>query len=220
MSELYVDSIEKAYDNKKILTDVFLSCKRGEVKGLIGRNGSGKSTLLKVIFGVESAEYKFVKVGNKLVKTVGDTNGLISYLPQQHFLPNGVKIKTIIKLFLVKQYSRKLINNEFVKPLLGKTSKQLSSGQRRIVEILLIVHSKSKFILLDEPFNGVSPILKDYIVECINAVKHEKGVVITDHDYENVLNLADNIVFLKDGFLREIKDRKQLVELGYFVKLD
>lgn len=220
MSHLYVDSVVKSYDNKKILTDIFLSCKTGEIVGLIGRNGCGKSTLLKIIFGVENADYKFVKVDGELIKNTSHCKGLVNYLPQKHFLPKSVKIETIIKLFLEKQHTDKLITHEFIAPLLTKTSQQLSGGQRRIIEILLIIHSNSEFILLDEPFNGVSPLLKEYIVACILEAKKEKGIIITDHDYENVLNLADKVVFLKDGFLREIKNREQLLELGYFVKIN
>lgn len=217
MKGLFIDSVVKSYKNKKVLTDVYLSCNIGQVVGLIGRNGSGKSTLLRIIFGVESAENKFVRANTKRIKTLRDTKGLISYLPQQNFLPNGVIIKTIINLFLQKKYRVKLMENEFIKPLLYRTPRALSGGQRRIIEILLIIHSNSKFILLDEPFNGVSPILKEYIVKCISSAKEEKGIVITDHDYENVLNLSDSIVFLKEGYLREIKSRNQLIELGYLL---
>ena len=218
MSRLFVDSITKSYDNRIVLSDIFLSCEIGEVKGLIGRNGCGKSTLLKIIFGVENAESKFVKIDGKLIKSTLDCKGLISYLPQNHFLPNGIKVLRIINLFLEKKYRDKVLSNTFVRPLLDKTSQELSGGQRRIVEILLLIHSNSKFILLDEPFNGVSPILKEFIAECILEIKKEKGIIITDHDYENVLKLADNIVFLKDGYLREIKQQSQLTALGYFVK--
>lgn len=218
MSSLFVDSVTKSYDNRVILSDVFLSCEIGEIKGLIGRNGCGKSTLLKIIFGVEKAEYKFVKVDGKLIKNTADSKGLISYLPQNHFLPNGIKIISIINLFLEKRHAEKLLLNAFVNPLLNKTSQELSGGQRRIVEILLLIHTNAKFILLDEPFNGLSPILKEYVLECLLEVKTDKGIIITDHDYENVLKLADTISFLKEGYLRDIKDKSQLIALGYFVK--
>lgn len=220
MSQLFVDSITKSFNNRVILSDVFLSCNIGEVKGIIGRNGCGKSTLLKIIFGVESAENKFVRVDGKLIENTLDCKGLINYLPQKHFLPNGVKILKIINLFLAKQYRDKLLSNKFIMPLLDKTSQELSGGERRIIEVLLLIHSNSKFIILDEPFNGLSPLLKEYVSECILEVKTKKGIIITDHDYENVLNLADSISFLKDGYLRVIKDRSELLELGYFVRLD
>jgi len=85
MSCLFVDSITKSYNNRVVLSDVFLSCKIGEVKALIGRNGCGKSTLLKIIFGVEKAENRFVKIDGGLIKNTSDCKGLISYLPQKHF---------------------------------------------------------------------------------------------------------------------------------------
>lgn len=218
MSKLHVDSLTKSYNNKVILSDVFLSCNKGEIKGLIGRNGSGKSTLLKAIFGTTTADFKFVKADNKVIRNIRDGRNLINYLPQDSFLPNGVKIRTLIKLFLPEENRNNLFDNEHIKPLLDKKNEVLSGGEKRIIEILLIVHSKAEFILLDEPFNGVSPIIKDYITEYIKELKLCKGYIITDHDYENVINLADNIVFLSDGFLREIKDKSELIELGYLTK--
>ncbi len=72
--------------------------------------------------------------------------------------------------------------------------------------------------MLDEPFNGVSPIIKNYIIEYIKKMKVSKGFIITDHDYESVINLADKIVYLKNGYLKEIKNKSELVELGYMSK--
>lgn len=215
MSRLHVDSVTKSYNNKTILSDVFLSCQKGEIKGLIGRNGSGKSTLLKIIFGSEKAEYKFVRIGEKVIKNVSDRRKLINYLPQDNFLPNNIRIRKIIGLFLDYESRIEMLNNEYLKPLLHKKNKELSGGERRIIEILLILHSKAEFVLLDEPFNGVSPIVRDYIIEYIKKRKERKGYIITDHDYENVIHLADSIVYLQNGFLREIKEMSELVDLGY-----
>ena len=102
--------------------------------------------------------------------------------------------------------------------MLNKQNQDLSGGEKRIVEILLIIHSNSEFILLDEPFNGVSPIVRDYIIEYIKKMKLNKGYIITDHDYENVINLADSILYLQNGYLKEINDKSELVELGYLTK--
>ncbi|KZS40606.1 ABC transporter ATP-binding protein [Aquimarina aggregata] len=218
MSKLHIDSLTKSYNNKIILSDVFISCKKGEIKGLIGLNGSGKSTLLKIIYGAEKADSKFVRVGNKIIKNVYDGRNLISYLPQDSFLPNNISIKSLINLFLQKENRPIVIENEYVKPLLNKKNQDLSGGEKRIIEILLTIHSNAKYILLDEPFNGVSPIIKDYIIEYIKKMKLLKGYIVTDHDYENVINLADKIVYLQNGYLKEINDKKELVELGYMSK--
>lgn len=118
-------------------------------------------------------------------------------------------------MFLQKENRKTVLENEYVKPLLNKKNQDLSGGERRIIEILLIIHSNAEFILLDEPFNGVNPIQNDYIIEYIRKMKLSKGYIITDHDYENVINLADSIAYLQSGFLKEIKDKSELVELGY-----
>lgn len=218
MDKLHIDSVTKSYNNKVILSDVFISCQKGEIKGLIGRNGSGKSTLLKIVFGTEKADYKFVRIGNKIIRNISDGRNLISYLPQDNFLPNNISIRALINLFLQKEKRQVVFENELIKPLLNKKNQDLSGGEKRIIEILLIIHSKAEYILLDEPFNGVSPIGRDYIVEYIKNNKSSKGFIITDHDYENVINLADKIVFLDKGFLKEIHDENELVELGYLPK--
>lgn len=215
MIKLHIDSVTKSYNNKVILSDIFISCKKGEIKGLIGKNGSGKSTLLKIIFGTEKADFKFVRIGNKIIKNISDGRNLINYLPQDNFLPNNISIKSLINLFLNKENRKILLENEHIKRCLNKTNQDLSSGERRIIEILLIIHSNADFILLDEPFNGVSPVLKEYIISYIRKLKLSKGYVITDHDYENVINLADSLLYLQNGFLKEIKDKSELIELGY-----
>ncbi len=213
---LHIDSVTKSYPGKVILSDIFLSCKTGEITGLIGRNGSGKSTLLKIIFGTEKGDTKYVRVGEKIIRNISDGRNLINYLPQGNFLPNNIKIKALIKLFLPEESQEVLFSNSFIEPLLNKENQNLSTGEKRIVEIFMIIYSKAEFILLDEPFNGVSPIIKDVINEELEKRKSSMGFIITDHDYENVIQLADKIVFLKDGYLRNINNTKELVALGYF----
>ncbi|WP_053992731.1 ATP-binding cassette domain-containing protein [Mangrovimonas sp. TPBH4] len=215
MSHLHIDSVSKSYDTKVILSDVYMSCKKGETVGLIGRNGSGKSTLLKIVFGIEKADFKFVSVGQTIIKSVKDGRRLINYLPQDNFLPNNVSIKSLINLFLEKAHRETVLENEYIQPLLKKQNQQLSGGEKRIVEILLMAHSNAHFVLLDEPFNGLSPIMKTYVIEYINGLKSSKGFIITDHDYENVIHLADRIVYLQNGFLKSLKDLNELVTLGY-----
>lgn len=218
MKQLHVDSIRKSYQGNLILSDIFLSCNQGEIVGLIGRNGSGKSTLLKIIFGIESAENRFIRVQEKILKTFADSRKSINYLPQENFLPRDIKVQNIIKLFLPQKKRILLLENAFVKPLLQKKFHVLSGGEKRILEILLLLNSKADFILLDEPLNGLSPIIRDLILKNINDEKISKGFIITDHDYENVIKVADRILLLKDACLKEIKDERELLKHGYLTK--
>lgn len=218
MSTLHIDSVTKTYNHKVILSDIYMSCKTGEIKALIGRNGSGKSTLLKIVFGSVNPESKFVRIGSKVINNISDTRHLINYLPQDNFLPNNISVKALINLFLPKENRKIVLKNEYVKPLLNKKNRDLSGGEKRIIEILLIIHSNAKFVLLDEPFNGLSPIAREYIMKYIKTIKSSKGYVITDHDYENIMSVADSIMYLQNGFLKEISDKSELVELGYMTK--
>lgn len=220
MKKLHVDSVLKTYGNKQILTDIFITCKKGEIVGLLGRNGVGKSTLLEIIFGSIKADHKFVRADSKLIKGILDTRNLIKYLPQENFLPNHIKISTIIKLFCDKENASTIFNNHLIKPLLNKKSKQLSGGEKRVVEIFLIVLSNTKYILMDEPFNAIAPIYKEEIKNLIIEQSKYKGFIITDHDYRNILDIATRTVIIKDGSVKEIKTNEELITYGYIRNLN
>jgi len=220
MNKLHADSILKTYGNRQILSDVYISCEKGEIVGLLGRNGVGKSTLLEIIFGSVKADNKFIKIDNKYIKGILDNENLIKYLPQKNFLPNHIKISTIIKLFCDKKNASIIINNHLIKPLLNKKNKQLSGGEKRIVEIFLIVLSSAKYILMDEPFNAVAPIYKEEIKDLIIKQSKNKGFIITDHDYRNILNISTRTVLIKDGSTKEIKNNNELITYEYIRELN
>jgi len=217
MDELHVDSVIKAFGTKQVLTDVYLSCKTGEIIGLLGRNGSGKSTLLKIIFGSLKTDTKFVKVNRKVINSLSDRKKLINYLPQDSFLPGHIKISTIISLFCDSENTALIKNKVFIKPLLNRKSKTLSSGEKRLVEILVIIFSDAKFVLIDEPFNGIAPIYKQEIKQMMREQSKFKGFIITDHDYRNILDIATKTILMHDGGTREIKSQHELISLGYTI---
>ncbi|WMN11770.1 ATP-binding cassette domain-containing protein [Marivirga salinae] len=215
MSKLHVDSVIKSFATKQILTDVFISCQKGEIIGLLGRNGTGKSTLLKIIFGSIQADSRFVKIGEKISSGLFDNRKLIKYLPQDNFLPNHVKVKTIIELFCDKNETELIKKHDLIAPMLNRKSKQLSGGEKRLLEIFLIIYSQSAYTLIDEPFNGIAPVYKEAIKDLIKKQSVDKGFIITDHDYRNILDMATRIVIIHDGGTKEIKSKKELIAWGY-----
>lgn len=218
MGNMHVDSVMKSFGARQVLTDVYLSCRQGEILGILGRNGTGKSTLLKIIFGSLPADNKFVRIGNKIVNGVFDNRNLVNYLPQDHFLPNHIKVSTIISLFCDKVHSELIKGNDLIKSMLGKKTGQLSGGEKRLLEILLIIHSNARYTLIDEPFNGIAPIYKEDIKNLIKEQSKTKGFIITDHDYRNILDIATRIILIHDGGTKEIKERDDLEFWGYIPK--
>src|SRR5476651_1177287 len=96
---LKVDSVQLSFDDRKILQDVYLSCTRGQIIGLLGRNGSGKSSLLKIIFGTLTPSFKYVSINDEFIHK-GYHQNRIAYLPQHNYLPDGIKISELAKMLI------------------------------------------------------------------------------------------------------------------------
>lgn len=212
---LEIDSVQKYFDQKLILSDVYLKCETGDIIGLLGRNGSGKSTLLKIIFGILEANNKFVRIDGNVKFKTSDLLTEISYLPQENFIPNSFSVKKVIQLSIEKQNTDDFYNDEMINSLKDKKIYHLSGGELRYLEIKLILSNPSKFVLLDEPYNGLSPIIIDKINQLIVQNSNKKGIIITDHNYENVIKVSDKLILMKDGKAFHLNDKKELIEKGY-----
>jgi ABC-type multidrug transport system ATPase subunit len=215
MTGLHADSIRKEIRDRQILNDVFISCQPGQIIGLLGRNGSGKSTLLKIIFGSFDADNKYVAIDGLKLNSLFGVRKLIHYLPQEDFLPDHISLKNIISCFCSRKNAILLMNHQLIKPFLKKKINQLSGGEKRIIEVLLMIHSDATYLLFDEPFNGISPLHIDILKELITNHSTDKGFIITDHSYEHILDIAKTVVLLDKGNTKVIKKRNQLIELGY-----
>lgn len=218
MKQLYADSIMKSFGTNMVLSDVFISCKPGEIVGLLGRNGSGKSTIMKIIFGALKSDQKFVKVNGKMINSIHDRRRLIAYLPQDNFLPPHVKVKTMISMLCERDTSSRLMEKPYIAKMLNKKGRQLSGGEKRIIEIFLTIFSDAQYILLDEPFNGVAPLYIEDIKDTIRKESNSKGFILTDHDYRNILDVSERIILLHDGGTKEIEDDSELEKWGYLTK--
>ena len=214
-SVLEVDSVQKQYDGKIILSDVYLKCETNNIIGVLGRNGSGKSTLLKIIFGIVIADFKFVRIDGEVKSKTSELLHQISYLPQENFIPNLFSVNKAIVLSIPKDKLDEFYADEMIQSILSKKVKHLSGGELRYLEIKIILNNPSKFVLLDEPYNGLSPIIIEKINELIISISKEKGIIITDHNYENVIKVSTKLVLMKEGKLHHLKDKNELVEKGY-----
>lgn len=216
--KLEVDSVIKSYNDKKILSNIYLSCETGDIIGIFGRNGEGKSTLLKIIFGIEESENKFIKIDNLVLDCPYLFKNQISYLPQDNFIPRNLSVNQSIELFIVNQKITEFKNDEVINLIINQKINSLSGGELRYLEIKLILFSESKFILLDEPYKGISPLLIEKTNEIIRNAASNKGIIITDHNYESVLEIVTKICILKNQKITYLNNQNQLFEYGYLLK--
>ncbi len=211
--KLEVDSVFFQVPDKVILSDVHLSLTEGEVLGVLGRNGSGKSTLFKLMFGLITSESFNMRVDGVKCKNIYDQE-LLQYLPQNDFLPGSLKLVEAMSLFKLDDLSRKRIL-EILQESVTQRAYALSGGKRRLFEACLLIFSKSPFLILDEPFTGLTPIVVEQLSELIREASENKGIIVTDHLYKSILPISDRLMLMTAGALRLVDGIDDLEGAGY-----
>lgn len=208
---LEIDGIYLEYDLAKILTSVYLKCETGKIVGLLGRNGAGKSSLLQIAFGSLNAQSRSVRINER---SLPKAFSAISYLPQHELIPSFVTIDKALKLF---NMDKQVIIDVFpaLKDIINLKPAQLSGGMLRIIEVMLILNTRSKFCLLDEPFSGVMPVHVETLKDYMTVKKKSKGIILTDHLYRHVLSVSDNMYMLANGKTYIVEKEEQLIARGY-----
>lgn len=209
-----IDNIELSFDYKKILRGVYLKAESGKIAGILGRNGSGKTSLLNILFGSLKPKYKSIRIDGKFIKTPLFKSNQVAYLPQHKLLSKNIKIYSCFKLFNVGWETFIETFGNF-KSLKNHTTSELSGGERRLLETYLILNSDKNIILLDEPFSNLAPLYVSKIKEIIQKRKADKIILLTDHFYEEIVTLSDELYYLKNGCSKLIHNTQDLENEGY-----
>ena len=152
---------------------------------------------MKIIYGTLPCE-KSVRIDNVAQHEVFKRPNLVRYLPQFNFIPRHLSLK---RVFLDFSLDYSAFEKKFTEFTLKYNSciRSFSGGEQRLVELYLIVKSKSQFAMLDEPFTHLSPLQIEKVKELLLEEKANKGLIITDHMYRHVLDLCDNLYVLSNG---------------------
>lgn len=209
---LQVRNLRKSYKKRLVLRDVSLDLGRGEVVALLGPNGSGKTTCFYTIAGLVSPESGQVLIDGRDVTALPMYRRArlgIGYLPQEVSIFRGLSVQDNILAILEIVESDRHKRRERLEELLSEFSithiraapaLALSGGERRRVEIARCLAANPKYLLLDEPFAGVDPIAVDDIRNLVHDLKSRGlGVLITDHNVRETLDLVDRAYILHDG---------------------
>lgn len=213
---LEADSIWLEYEGRKILQNIYIQMQTGHVTGLLGRNGTGKSSLMQLIFGTLRGQNQSVRVNGNYVSHPYKQSGLISYLPQNAFLPARLNVSQLCSLYRV-DFAELCRHFESLESYKRTRIGDLSTGNRRLIGTLLVLLMPVLFTLLDEPFAALSPIHIEQMKKVISEQKLHKGILISDHAYEDVLSLADETYLIvpvgRSVLLKNV--RSELAEYGY-----
>ena len=211
---LSASSISKTYGSKKVVDDVSLNVKQGEIVGLLGPNGAGKTTSFYIIVGLIKSDSGFVYIGDnditKLPMYKRARKG-IGYLAQEASVFRNLSVEDNILAVLENQgiskedqlgRTEKLLNEFGLVNIRNYMGKVLSGGERRRTEIARALATEPNFILLDEPFAGVDPIAVEEIQSIVYKLKQKNiGILITDHNVGETLSITDRSYLMFEGRL-------------------
>ncbi|MBR5274144.1 MAG: ATP-binding cassette domain-containing protein [Bacteroidales bacterium] len=211
---LLADSIRLSFGTFDVLNGAWLCSETGKVTGVLGRNGCGKSCMFRTIMGGLKSQGLYVRVNDEIVTGSMEMGKYIKYMAQKHFLPPKMTLSEVFEYFGADYESFTEDFPKFAQYPQTKV-KELSGGEIRIAEIWLCLCSDSPFCILDEPFSYLAPVAIETIQRLIRKYKDQKGIVISDHNYEALLEVSDEVLLLSDGYVHLIKDRSDLVRYGY-----
>lgn len=208
------DSIRLSFGNRCILSDIYVRCDTGKVTGLLGRNGQGKTCLMNMIYGSLKGENQSIRFDRTYIPYPVKRPDLLLYLPQFHFIPGRLKVARVFADYQLSFAAFTACFPEFRNRQNERTG-NLSGGERRMIEVYLILKSAAQFIMLDEPFSHIMPLHLATLRQIITEEKQHKGILISDHMYREILDTADTIYVLKDGKTHLTKSHDDILKLGY-----
>ncbi len=226
LSILVVEDLEKNYNTKKVVKNISINVKSGEVVGLLGPNGAGKTTAFYMIVGLISCRRGRISIDdNNLTNLPMHHRAKIglSYLPQEASIFRKLTVEQNIIAVLQAQPGLKTIDiDEKLEDLLTQMNINdlrtslgisLSGGERRRVEIARALATMPKFILLDEPFAGVDPISVIDIQRTIkDLAQQEIGILITDHNVRETLGICTRAYIVNQGSVITSGTPQQILE--------
>lgn len=209
---LKIVSLRKSYRKRPVIRDVSMELGRGEVVALLGPNGSGKTTCFYCIAGLINPEGGQVVIDGheaSLLPMYRRAKLGIGYLPQEVSIFRGLSVEdnilAILEIAEKKHHKRRerleeLLSEFSIEHLRRAPSVSLSGGERRRVEIARCLAADPKYLLLDEPFAGVDPVAVAEIRGLVGDLKDRGiGVLITDHNVRETLEIVDRAYILHDG---------------------
>jgi lipopolysaccharide export system ATP-binding protein len=223
-SRLEAKHLVKAYKGRRVVDNVSLDLAQGEIVCLLGPNGAGKTTSFYMITGLIRPDQGLIILDNREITTLPmyqRARAGIGYLAQEPSIFRKLSVEDNVQAILetlpipAQERARRLellLDELAIKHLRAQKAYQLSGGERRRLEITRALVTEPKFLLLDEPFAGVDPIAVNDIQTIVAGLRHRGiGVLITDHNVEQTLDIVDRAYIMFEGKVQVAGTVRQLV---------
>ncbi|PGC30435.1 ABC transporter ATP-binding protein [Bacillus pseudomycoides] len=223
---LKVTELGKTIDNQVILDNISFTLQKGSIVGLLGRNGAGKTTLLRTLVGILDPDDGTVTYDDVDVHKHPEIKQKVAYVPDSTNILSGYTVKEIAK-FYKAAYTN--FNEEYFYQLLErfnlpeKRIRSYSRGMKALLAMILAFCTGVEYIILDEPTNGLDPIVKRQILQFLieEVAEREITILISTHHLDEVEKIADTVIILKNHTIASItaledtKSRYAKIQVAY-----
>lgn len=194
--------VTKSHGKKEVLKNITFNLGKGKIIGLLGPNGNGKTTIIKLINGLLTEDNGKILIDGKSRGI--ETKKIISYLPDQSYLNNYMKVKEILKFFndFYEDFDINVARDMLKKLNIDENDKlkTMSKGTKEKVQLILVMSRKAKLYVLDEPIGGVDPAARTYILKTIlENYNEDSTILIATHLINEIENYCDEVMFISNG---------------------
>ncbi len=213
-SLLRAEGLVRSFKKRRVVDDVAVEVRQGEIVGLLGPNGAGKTTTFYMLVGLLKADAGSVYIDSQNITRwpmYRRARAGLGYLPQEasvfQKLTVEQNIMAILETLKISRQERRdrleqLLGELSLEPLRRSKAYSLSGGERRRLEITRALAMRPKFLLLDEPFTGIDPIAIDEIQRIVQELTDKGlGILITDHNVRETLTITDRAYLLFGGMI-------------------
>jgi ABC-2 type transport system ATP-binding protein len=220
---LSVQNVTKTIDGKDVLKDISFTIPLGSITGLLGRNGVGKTTLMRTIIGILDPDKGQVLVDDVNLHIQPSIKQTIMFVPDSPTVIEKYKVKELVTLYkaIYEKFDEEYFYELMERFSLSHEKKisRYSKGMKALLHIILAFSTKATYILLDEPTNGLDPIIKKQILQFMieEVSEREMSLLISTHHLEEIEKIADTVIMLNDGEVEGVTSLEDMK--GSYVKV-
>lgn len=197
MPSLVIDSLVYQLNHKPLLNNLYFQLETGEIVELIGANGKGKSTFLEVIFGTKKAQHLYMRIDQKVIRKTRHFQYYFALKPQFSIFPKQLRLGDVLPEIYWNWPEFEGNRHEKIH--------DFSTGIQQLIQTLFVLDLPQPFILLDEPFAGLAPLLQERLLPILQEKAQTKGIVITNHLPDVLNSIRTKQLLLENGSLRVIQ---------------
>lgn len=213
--------VSKNFEKKKVLKDINLKVNRGSIFGLIGPNGAGKSTLMRTLIGIYNVDNGKITIKGEEVFNNPEIKKSIGYVEDENSFFSTFRVRDVIKYYSLAYENFDIKRYNSLNDIFQISDKayifRLSKGMRMRLSLMLNLSINAEILILDEPMNGLDPIIKRKLVNILldEVAERETTIIISSHNLMELERICDSIAIINDG---EIKYTNSIEEMKRNIK--